>query len=195
MSQSQLKGIQPRCPFASVHRCPRFYQSVWLLGEGGGASKIEPEEDKILLEKWSRSDLWPATREQEPSVSGSENNPSMFNRFCPEASFDRFGLFATNLYAYADSIDLETAHEMLGRQGTQGEDWRWHWTTIYPQHYAECPLYSLLLSDSKYAKTIKNDTATKPPELLDVRPDLWGIRVDLNPLVRRFKEWLSSRLK
>src|SRR6266478_1120232 len=37
---SASKSLSPRCPFASVHRCPRYYQSVSLLGEAGVATAI-----------------------------------------------------------------------------------------------------------------------------------------------------------
>ena len=70
---SASKTLSPRCPFASVHRCPRYYQGVALLGETGVATTIDPAEDAELLERWKRTDLWPVVREQETSVMGSPN--------------------------------------------------------------------------------------------------------------------------
>src|SRR5437667_2080318 len=67
---SASKSLSPRCPFASVHRCPRYYQSVSLLGEAGVATAIEPEEDSKLLEQWKRTDLWPVVDEQHAAVRG-----------------------------------------------------------------------------------------------------------------------------
>jgi hypothetical protein len=62
---SRRRGEPPRCPFSNVPRCPRYYSSLWLIGEHGGSTQIEPELDKMLLDKWEDSDLWPTTKEQE----------------------------------------------------------------------------------------------------------------------------------
>ena len=49
---SRRRGVPPRCSFANVHRCPHYYSSLRLIGEHGGATQIEPEVDKTLLQKW-----------------------------------------------------------------------------------------------------------------------------------------------
>jgi hypothetical protein len=36
-------GLPPRCPYASVDRCPRYFYSRSLMGDAG-ATKIEPSE-------------------------------------------------------------------------------------------------------------------------------------------------------
>ena len=74
---STRKNLSPRCPFASVYRCPRYYQSLSLLGEAG-STKIDPIEDAKLLTKWKASDLWPATLEQATSVLGTDGSPDQF---------------------------------------------------------------------------------------------------------------------
>ena len=139
---SASKSLSPRCPFASVHRCPRYYQSVSLLGEAGVATAIEPEEDSKLLEQWKRTDLWPVVDEQHAAVRG---RPSIFSNFCPEVSFDRYGWFASHLAYYADEQDIDVAHRNLAADGAPGDDWRWDWVQVVPMHYADCPLYSPLL--------------------------------------------------
>jgi hypothetical protein len=58
---SVAKKLSPRCPFASVHRCPRYYESIALLGDVGVATSMDPTEDERLLNKWKHSDLWPVT--------------------------------------------------------------------------------------------------------------------------------------
>jgi hypothetical protein len=83
-------GLPPRCPFASLKRCPRYYQSLSLLGSAGSAA-IDPEEDERLKSYWDRSDLWPRTREYETSVSGSTkkdgSKTEYFSNFCPEVTY------------------------------------------------------------------------------------------------------------
>jgi hypothetical protein len=75
------------CPFASADRCPRYYQSLSLLGDAG-ATRIDPKVDARLLKKWKRHDLWPKTREQETSIVGPGDEPHIYSRFCPEVSYD-----------------------------------------------------------------------------------------------------------
>lgn len=153
---SASKNLSPRCPFASVHRCPRYYQSIALLGEVGVTTSMEPEEDQRLLEKWKLSDLWPVTKEQATQVMGPEGKPSLFFNFCPEVSFDRFGWFASNLSYHADEIDVDVAHRNLADEGATAHDWRWVWSLAAAMHYANCPLYSPLLLGV-------NETKTKGP--------------------------------
>ena len=44
------KGINGRCPFATVESCPRYYQSLSLLGEAG-STKIEPHPVEVACPK------------------------------------------------------------------------------------------------------------------------------------------------
>src|SRR5258708_4096871 len=55
---TKRKGLkEPRCPFASVEKCPRYYQSLSLLG-AAGATAIDKAEDEKLQKKWERHHLW-----------------------------------------------------------------------------------------------------------------------------------------
>ncbi len=141
--ESKEKGMLPRCPFASAYRCPRYYQSISLLGKAGGTA-IDQEEDKRLLERWNTSDLWPIVDEQATSISGSDNRYDIYSKFCPEVLFDRFGWFATFMAEYADEIDRDTAHKQLGSFARKEGDWRWAWAHVTPMHYSVCPLYAPL---------------------------------------------------
>lgn len=142
---SRKRGVAPRCPFASVYRCPRYYASLSLLGMAGNTS-IDPALDERLLQQWRSTDLWPVTREQETSVAGPPGSPRHFINFCPEVAYDNFGVFASSLHRHADEIDTDTAHRNLAEDGAAPDDWRWQWAHISPMHYTTCPLYSPLLS-------------------------------------------------
>jgi len=165
-SISKQHGLSPRCPFASVYRCPRFYQSLSLLGEAG-STKIDPAEDRRLKEGWRKTDLWPVTDEQATSISGPGNEITHFSHFCPEVSFDRFGLFATDLHKYTDEIDIGNAHKVLRKEGASQDDWRWSWWHIVPLHYTECPLYSLIKLEKGRKEVTENqriwDRITRNP--------------------------------
>ncbi len=137
--------LSPRCPYASVYRCPRFYQSLSLLGNAG-STKIDPKEDDRLKESWERTAVWPVTAEQATTISGPGEEIKHFSHFCPEVSYERFGLFATELHRYADEIDIGVAHRQLSADKVSVDDWRWNWSLIEPMHFVGCPLYSLLES-------------------------------------------------
>jgi len=154
ISLSQNHNLPPRCPFASAYRCPRYYQSLSLLGDVKVSTSIDPDEDKKLLKKWSESDLWPITREQATSASGSPGKYS-FSNYCPEVSFDTFGLFASSLFRYSDDIDISLAHKQLSKTKADANDWRWRWWHIQPMHYSQCPLFSPLSSDPTKLKQTK----------------------------------------
>lgn len=142
-SVSQDRGVSFRCPFATVEACPRYYQSLALLGEAGSTS-IPESEDKRLLKKWRTSDLWPRTDEQATSISGPVGTPSTFSNFCPEVSFERFGYFATLLARYRDEIDSGVAQEILAQEGIVANHPSWSWASCVGQHFTECPIYAVL---------------------------------------------------
>ena len=182
-SISKNKGLAPRCPFASVYRCPRFYQSLSLLGSAGSTS-IDPKEDKKLLKRWQKSELWPVTGEQETSIAGPEGESKHFWNFCPEVTFERFGLFASDLSRYADEIDVEVAHSNLSKNFAASNDWRWSWAHAAPMHYTECPLFSLL-ANSPFKQTESED-------VVELRPNFFGIGINLNTLIKRFHQLFSK---
>ena len=134
------------CQFANVEQCPRFYQSISLLGEVGITTKIEDKIDKDLLKYWEGTRFWPIIREYATSISGPNGENRTFSNFCPEVSYKVFGLFADTLSRYADEIDKKIAErEMIQKQNNSVNDWRWNWAFISPMHYTECPLYSQLI--------------------------------------------------
>ncbi len=131
----------PRCPFASVHACPRYYQSLSLLGSAG-CSPIKKEVDDELLGRWKKHPLWPVTGEQETGISGGNDVPNGYHNFCPEVAYDTFKLFATYLGRHVGEIDRDIAAAQLAKEGAPYDDPRWTWCSVVPQHYIECPLYS-----------------------------------------------------
>ena len=177
---SDAKGMQPRCPFASVHRCPRYFASRSLLG-GAGFTAMDPKQEKKLIKRWKRSGLWPAAAEDDTAVYAGG---SMFSNYCPEVSYDSFGVFATFLARHADEIDIELRHAQLGREKVGRDDWRWNWSNVIPMHYSECPLYSPLAHDAEVA--VKAD-ATRAEPVLELKPNVAGIGLNLNAIWARIR--------
>src|SRR5687768_14025079 len=104
----EKQALQPRRPFATSERCPRYYQTLSLL-EHAGATEIPKERDEQLKKFWEKTDLWPLTREQETSLSGS--NKWMFNNFCPEVAAQHTGYFASSLIPWHDEEERENYYK------------------------------------------------------------------------------------
>ena len=166
-AESKRWGVTPRCPFASVHSCPRFYQSVSLLGRAG-CTAIAPDEDAALKARWERHPLWPVVDEQATQTSRGGDRPHTFHNYCPEVLGQTFGYFATFLAPYADELDSEMASERLGKEGAASDDPRWRWSFCTPQHFTDCPLYSCLSHD--WTKQLSTFASILPP---DVRYDVF----------------------
>ena len=150
-AKSDDRALAPRCPFATVETCPRYYQSLSLLGRTGSTC-ITEKEDQRLLAQWQDSDLWPRTEEQATSIAGPRGDPSIFSNFCPEVLFERFGYFATSLSRHSDEIDLNHAHRMLSAARAPADHPGWRWKSLLPQHFTECPNYAVLLFRSTFSQ-------------------------------------------
>lgn len=186
---SYAKGGTPRCPFANVHRCPRYYWSYSLLGEQGITTKLKPEVDNAVRAKWMKSDLWTTLGEEDTGLTSFDDETHSFTNFCPEVSSQVFGLFASSLSKYADEIDREAAEKWLVENGrAYSKDWRWNWASVNPMHYMECATYSLLKVDL-------NPIEISPTreELISAKPGFFGFTIDLRKLITRFARWWLSK--
>lgn len=149
---SETRGVTIRCPFATVETCPRYYQSLSLLGKAG-STEIQNQENNRLLAKWEASDLWPRTDEYATSLfSRVGESPTSYSHFCPEVTYDRFGYFATQLSRYVDEIDRDHVFQHLKNENIPLEDPRWSWFSVSWQHYTECSLYAVLAHRFESAK-------------------------------------------
>lgn len=187
---TEEKALPPTCPFATVDRCPRYYQSISLL-KYTGATPIDSSIDDSLFEQWNRSPLWLVIAEHATSVFGSTDRPdSILSNFCPEVSYERYGFFASHLAQYADTLDLEVAHENLGRRGVAGPDWRWQWASVRPMHFSECALYSVLMHAQPASKVL-----SEAKDLLEIKPGAFGVSLNVKKLITRFCLWWLRRVK
>ena len=139
-AQSDKANVPKRCPFASASRCPRYYESLYLLGKEGITTEISEQEKDKLNQKWKGFES--TIGEEAASIFGGKRK--CMSKFCPEVSYKIFGLFASGLYPHADEIDTGLAHERLGREGADLSHPGWQWSAVEPCHYTECPEYSIL---------------------------------------------------
>lgn len=188
---SKAKNVPPRCPYANVHRCPRYYHSLYLLGDSGITTKMKPEKIIELDAIWEKTDILPVVDEHDTSISGYNDQKSGFSNFCPEISFDVFGLFADYLYRYADEIDTSVAHSRLAKEGYV-KDWRWQWASITPLHYLKCSVYSQLVSRPPDAAK-DNIDSTESAEMVEVKPGFMGISLNLKVALSRLAKWWLAR--
>lgn len=149
---SEKKGISTRCPFATVQRCPRYFESVSLLSDAGRCSKLSPVTHDAVLKKWMAHELWPVSGETATSISGRHPG-NCFSNFCPEVAFDTFRLFGSTLIEFYDEIDRAARERQLEAKGEvrAGGDWRWNWEHVEAMHYSDCPVYARLRHDGPAA--------------------------------------------
>lgn len=145
-----------RCPFASLHGCPKYYESRALLGQAGN-TPLAPALESELQAKWNGHPLSPNEMEQTPALTGSSERWTGYANFCPEVLFDRFGLFVTSLHGFQNETDQDSRHQALADQGAPDDDPRWDWSGFRAQHYSECPVYAPL--SHEWPKQIRRTTA------------------------------------
>jgi hypothetical protein len=157
-----------------------------------GATAINDETDKALLERWMKSNLWPVTAEESAHVIGTDGRQSFWH-FCPEVMFDRFGLFVSDAGHLGDEIDVESAHRRLSQEGAGGDDWRWVWSYVRAEHYTECRFYSILSAQHSVSSAPLETPAQKPRELVQIKPGAFGVSFDLKALITRLAKWWLDR--
>lgn len=184
---SRERGVTPRCPFATVERCPRYYQSLSALGRAKISVELTSDEDKRLHLHWEKSELWPKSEEDSTYMFGNGEKFFSFSNFCPEVTYERFGYFAGQLVDCNDAEERYAAHQRLKGENCPSESWQWSWASLKPLHFTECPLYSPLIHAVGATKQQLRDVLT-------VKPGAWGINVDLIELVRWCGPWLKRLL-
>lgn len=188
--KSKAAKVTLRCPYANVHRCPRYYHSLCLLGDANISTKIESNKKMQLDQFWSTSDLIPVVAEHDTAISGADGKHSCFSNFCPEISYDIFGLFASNLSRYADETDEEVAHSRLTGEGAGSKDWRWVWSIVSPLHYLECKFYAQLIVHPV------NSAPTREKAELPIMEDklsIFGLTFHPKALLTRLANWWLSK--
>jgi hypothetical protein len=189
---SKQNSVQPRCPYANIHRCYRYYTSLVLLGESGITTKMGSDKVNELESFWANSDLIPDLAEHHTGISISDGKKTGFSNFCPEVSYDFFGLFANSLHRYADEIDSDAAHRQLAKSAYPN-DWRWSWANVSPLHYSQCSYYSQILS-SPISSPAAQLPVTPEQDIIEVKPGFMGISINLRALITRVAKWWFSIL-
>lgn len=158
-AESRKQGLPPRCPIAHAELCPRYYESIWLLGKEGLITRIPSERDASLERKWKV--FGSVIAEEGASVWGDEKRKNL-DHFCPEVSYEIYSYFASHLNEYPDELDREIAYKLYKRGEIKHFDARWQ--GISPHRYTECREYSI---HATFATGKLSKTSLRPG---DVRP-------------------------
>lgn len=140
-SKSSERNVPSSCPYANVHKCPRYYASLYMLGKARVTTSISDEKVRALDFFWKESGLLPVIAEEDTGISGGDGKTTSFSNFCPEVSFTYFRLYASYLGRYVDEIDKDCGHRVAERENING-DWRYEWGFLSECHYLDCAVYS-----------------------------------------------------
>lgn len=140
-SKSSEKNAPTSCPYANVHKCPRYYASIYMLGEARIITSINDDKKASLDAFWASSELLPVIAEEETCIHGIQGNWSAFSNFCPEVTFAYLHYYASYLAKYVDEIDSDCGRRIAERE-KKPNDWRYEWGFISPCHFLDCSVYN-----------------------------------------------------
>ncbi|MFJ3120437.1 hypothetical protein ACIPI6_28270 [Pseudomonas protegens] len=140
-SKSSERGAPSSCPYANVHKCPRYYASIYMLGKARTITSMSTSKVEALDAFWNESGLLPVIEEEDTGISGTDGRITSLSNFCPEVSFTYFRLYASHLGRYVDEIDKDCGHRVAERENIPG-DWRYEWGFLSECHYLECVVYN-----------------------------------------------------
>ncbi len=151
-SESRAHGGPPRCPFASVGLCPKFFHSLSVLADGEQVSELDAGIRAELDAKWREHR--PPVAEDSPGWAKDGNNSiRQVWGMCPEVTNDVYGVFASYVAMYPDELDRDLAYRRMKREGASADDPRWRFATVIPEHYTECRHYSVLMGSASNRQT------------------------------------------
>ena len=84
--KSRDGDVPPRCPFASVQRCPRFYESLSLLGEAGSQRRFHATGTTAFSQSGSNPISGRPSSEQAASVKGPADDPRHLMQLLPRGA-------------------------------------------------------------------------------------------------------------
>jgi hypothetical protein len=140
-SKSSERGAPSSCPYANVHKCPRYYASIYMLGKARAITSMSTSKVEALDAFWNESGLLPVIEEEDTGISGADGRITSLSNFCPEVAFTYFRLYASYLGRYVDEIDKDCGHRVAERENIPG-DWRYEWGFLSECHYLECVVYN-----------------------------------------------------
>lgn len=140
-SKSSERGAPSSCPYANVHKCPRYYASVHMLGAAKVITSISTSKVEALDAFWRESGLLPVIEEEDTCIGGGDGRITALENFCPEVAFTYFRFYASYLARYVDETDKDCGHRIAEREKIPG-DWRYEWGFLSACHFLDCSVYN-----------------------------------------------------
>lgn len=139
--KSLEKAVPSECPFANVHSCPRYYESLYMLGEVHMITKMGSDTIKELDALWEKSKIKPILEEEMTYIYGGDGKNSTFGNFCPEVSYKYLSYYADYMSKYADCIDQEHGAKTAEYENINN-DYRYVWAIVKETHYLDCSVFN-----------------------------------------------------
>ncbi|MGL4683747.1 MAG: hypothetical protein ACRCV4_12000 [Hafnia alvei] len=142
------------CPYASSHRCPRYYESVVLLSGINMIAGMATEKEKELGEFWKRTNFSSLCDEEVPAITTKEfGGLSSVRNFCPEISFKYLNYYADYMQKYVDEIDHDMGRR-IAEEDNLKNDWKHIWMSVNPKFYLDCDVFE---SVKQFNENLGND--------------------------------------
>lgn len=129
------------CPYANVHKCHRYYASIYMLGEMKMITSIQADEKEDLDIFWKKTNLLPVIEEDDTGIVKDGTKVASVSNFCPEVSFKYFKYYASYLARYADEIDEDCGVRIATRENLSN-NWRYEWAYVTACHFLDCGVFS-----------------------------------------------------
>lgn len=196
-ARSAETDVPSSCPYANVHKCYRYYASIYMLGKVKMITPISENKKAELDAFWEESGLAPVITEEDTGISGAEGKSSSFSNFCPEVTHKYLGYYASYLSRYADEIDKNIGQAIAEKENVSN-DWRYEWAFVKECHFLDCSVYNQVadFNSKKIGKfgqltqgKIASNAETKE-DIFDVKPNFFGLGINLNAFYR----WAKNKL-
>ena len=140
-AEAKKRDALSTCPYASSHKCPRYFESLVLLSQIKMIAGITESKTDELTSFWNRTSFSSLCDEEVPSVSTKEyGGLSSVSNFCPEVSFKYLNYYADYMHKYVDEIDRDSGTRIADRDGLPN-DWKYTWMSVNPRYYLDCEVF------------------------------------------------------
>ncbi len=158
---SAKNKVLPRCPYASVYKCPIYFRSRALLRRTN-ADELDKNEEEKIIKYWKNSELDLSLLEEEPTIYyGDKRQIESVTNFCPEATFYIYGYFVSFISDSGDETDRAIRYNNLKKQNIKQDSWAWNWSGLRSKHYTDCRMYSVLSNEKKIEGSKNNNITSK----------------------------------
>ena len=149
------RGKDRRCPFATVNRCPKYFETLVVLEQQYNSPKIPRAIQKSMVKKWREDELWAVTLADKPKAIEYRDtgNHLEFRSLCPEASFEVFELFTSSISYFKSTLDFKVRELQIKDTVYGSMHWHWVWQYFHvePMHFSDCSMFGKISKEKAIA--------------------------------------------